>query len=139
MSPSKENAKNTLIAELFRTDSIAPLPPAGYIPHIIEKYEIDEDISPIIANVDSDFIDELNGITFMIVYQANSSYLSHRRITIRKIYRSKGLGYIKARCHERNAERSFRIDRISEIIDGNGELHDVFSYFYDNFKLNIRG
>lgn len=62
-----------------------------------------------------------------IVYKNANGATSERRITIKKLKNSSaGNVSIAAFCHERNAYREFRLDRIDELIDyGTGEVLDT--------------
>lgn len=67
---------------------------------------------------------DLAGQTVQIVYQGADGDQTSRRITIKRLYECASKGYIEAHCHERGASRTFRVDRIEEIIDlGTGEVH----------------
>ena len=61
---------------------------------------------------------ELSGTSWFITYADASGALSKRRITIYELRESAaGARSLMAKCHERNATRQFRIDRISELVD----------------------
>lgn len=65
------------------------------------------------------------GQTFAIEYESASGDLSERRISVWGLKRSaNGIPNLVAKCHERNALRQFRIDRILCIIDLDGEIHE---------------
>ncbi|WP_417480733.1 WYL domain-containing protein [Maricaulis maris] len=75
------------------------------------------------AIADPDGIAE--GQTFMIEYLDSKNVLTTRRITVLEITADKkGAPSLKARCHERNALRKFRVDRIVSCIDLDGEVHN---------------
>lgn len=61
--------------------------------------------------------DDVLGIAFAIRYVDSEGRSSRRRITVREI-KSAGGGpiYIGAHCHERNAYRTFRADRVTEMV-----------------------
>ncbi len=60
-----------------------------------------------------------------IRYEDASGNESARRISIRKVARTDYGAYIQAHCHEREALRSFRSDRITELVDTEtGEIFD---------------
>ncbi|WP_158272091.1 tellurite resistance TerB family protein [Marinicauda salina] len=65
------------------------------------------------------------GQCFGIEYVASDGEESRRRITVWDIKLGKnGIPCLLARCHERNATRQFRIDRIQSIIDLDGEIFE---------------
>ncbi len=66
-----------------------------------------------------------DGLLFAIEYMDAKGNLSRRRITV-KSYDGR---YLRAWCHERQAWRTFRVDRIRCIIDENGEIHDPGTFF----------
>lgn len=59
----------------------------------------------------------IGGYHCIIAYQGAKGGLAHRRITCRTLERGGEREYLKAFCHERNAPRKFRCDRIDEVID----------------------
>lgn len=75
------------------------------------------------------------GQSFMIDYVDSAGRPSRRRITAHKIgVSSSGIPCITAQCHERNALRTFRVDRIVCCIDYDGVVHDdVPKFLADNF------
>jgi hypothetical protein len=78
------------------------------------------------------------GQSFVIEYQDARGDFSTRRITVWSI----GLGVgdvpvLIANCHERNAQRTFRIDRIVSCIGFDGEVHeDVPAFISECFGMN---
>lgn len=65
------------------------------------------------------------GQSFMIEYESSSGELTSRRITVFGIRQgASGVAVLHAKCHERNAQRMFRVDRILSCIDYDGEVHD---------------
>lgn len=90
------------------------------------------------------FIDEAEsgfgsreGQTFMIEYVDARGQASARRITVWNISAgSAGIPCLIARCHERKAQRNFRVDRIRAVIDLDGEVHDdVVTYLRERVGL----
>lgn len=75
------------------------------------------------------------GSTFAIDYLDSTGTLSRRRITMREIYTNGDRTYVQAFCHERRAARSFRFDRIIEVIDIDGECHDPRRFFTESLGL----
>src|SRR5690606_19646165 len=65
------------------------------------------------------------GQSFAIEYVDAAGRPSSRRITVYDIQMtSSGVPCLYARCHERGAMRSFRVDRIKYCIDYDGEVFD---------------
>ncbi|WP_143598921.1 WYL domain-containing protein [Pseudothioclava arenosa] len=65
----------------------------------------------------------------MIDYTDAQGNPSCRRVTMRVIEERHGLYYLQAFCHERQAMRSFRVDRISDIISQDGEVEPAAPWF----------
>ena len=78
------------------------------------------------------------GQSFIIEYVDSRRESSRRRITVWSIVAGRGgIPCLLARCHERGADRSFRIDRIQTIIDYDGEVHDnVATYLQECLGLS---
>jgi|GEM_PF-4666620 len=57
----------------------------------------------------------LQGRGFVICYDDSSGISSERRIICHQVYSVDALTYLKARCLERQASRTFRVDRIREV------------------------
>lgn len=79
------------------------------------------------------------GQTFMIEYTDAKGQASARRITVWSISAgSAGIPCLVARCHERKAQRNFRVDRIRAIIDLDGEVHDdVVTFLRERVGLTV--
>ncbi|MCY1707306.1 WYL domain-containing protein [Pannonibacter sp. SL95] len=77
------------------------------------------------------------GQSFAIDYVNAKGEASTRRITVWAIREgADGTPLLYARCHERKAMRSFRVDRIACCIDYDGEVHDdVATFLADNFGM----
>lgn len=73
----------------------------------------EEDKADLIEQV----IDDNIGIAWSISYENAAKELSHRRVSVKKIYKAKGEMCISAFCHMRKQSRNFRLDRIQEICD----------------------
>lgn len=65
------------------------------------------------------------GATFMIEYRDANGDETRRRITALDIRDD----YLRARCHERQAMRSFRLDRILSVIDKQGVVFGTAEFF----------
>ncbi len=78
------------------------------------------------------------GQSFIIEYVNAAGKSSTRRITVYDIVTSAGgVPSLMARCHERQATRQFRIDRIASCIDYNGEVFDdVSGFLVDTFGMS---
>lgn len=64
---------------------------------------------------------------------------SERRISMKSLKKSADHIYLNAFCFERQAARQFRLDRIIELIDEDGQVHDTFSYFTIVLGIPLRG
>lgn len=113
-----------------------------YVPEVGRSFPIEIDTaSPDVTEEDeSDSTDELGvaeGQHFAIEYRDAKGNLTRRRITVWAIRKSKsGMPSPYARCHERNAMRQFRIDRIQCCIDEDGVIHDTADFLADTFGMN---
>ncbi|MBN9243967.1 MAG: WYL domain-containing protein [Mesorhizobium sp.] len=81
---------------------------------------------------------DAEGQSFMIEYVDSTGRQSTRRISVYGIVLGRdGIPLLTARCHERNATRQFRVDRIRCCIDYDGEVHqDVTAFLADNFGMS---
>jgi len=73
---------------------------------------------------------DLHGIIVMIEYVDAKGQASQRRIRIEAIKRhpNKPMN-LQAFCFERNARRTFKVERIKSVIDPDGVVHDPKDYF----------
>lgn len=69
-----------------------------------------------------------------LVYRADGGQVSARAVTLRKIWRRSAVLYIRGRCHVRNADRTFRADRIATLTClATGEVpDDPLAWLLDN-------
>jgi hypothetical protein len=83
--------------------------------------------------------DDVYGLTFAIEYESAGGDFSRRRIMLRAIsVRDDGAVFLRALCFERNALRSFRLDRVLRIIDADGVVHDnPAAFLRDELRLNL--
>ncbi len=83
-----------------------------------------------------DLATDLEGLAIGIVYFDASGGRSERSIRCLKLREHNGLHYIDAWCKLRDAQRSFRVDRIAEIIDySTGEvIDDVMGFLEPYFE-----
>lgn len=98
---------------------------------IIEYFDLPENIDTI----------KLNTLAF-IAYVDASGQRSERRITMKSIHKTYENDYIiTAFCHERKAERSFKLSRIEKLVDM--ETGEIFpepkQYFIDRFNNSPLG
>lgn len=66
---------------------------------------------------------------WMMEYRDAAGAVTRRRITMRTIEESDNNLYLMAFCHERNAVRSFRLDRVICLIDQDGVVEDAAPHF----------
>ncbi|WP_156122238.1 hypothetical protein [Aureimonas altamirensis] len=90
------------------------------------------------GHIDSD-LGYAEGQSFMIEYRDSRGRVTSRRITVFGIKDGKGqVPLLMCRCHERKANRSFRVDRILTCIDYDGEVHgDVPLYLSEAFGMSF--
>lgn len=91
------------------------------------------------AQPDNDDLGYAEGQSFMIEYVDSKGAGSRRRITVWGIKQGAlGVPVLVAKCHERNATRSFRIDRIKAIIDYDGEVFEPPAQFLaETFGMSL--
>src|SRR5262245_15333275 len=84
-------------------------------------------------------LDVTDGQSFVIEYLDAKTDFSRRRITVWEILEADGgVPWLYARCHERKAMRSFRVDRIRCCIDHSGKAYDNVPLFLsDLFGIPI--
>lgn len=89
---------------------------------------------------DSGVLGYAEGQSFIIEYVDAAGEESSRRITVWAVQAStSGVPSLVAHCHERNAQRHFRIDRIQACIDYSGEVHrDVPAFLAESFGMSIQ-
>lgn len=101
----------------------------------------------ILPEDDADEVEEpsrgvAEGQAFMIEYVAADGAATRRRVVVWGIRddSANGIPTLYAKCLERNAMRSFRIDRIRCCIDFDGEVHDdVPRFMAETFGMDLAG
>lgn len=80
------------------------------------------------------------GQTFMICYVDSSGNETERRITVRDLrLNTEGIPLLVAWCHERSATRTFRLDRVTAVINRDGEfIKPPYSFFVESFGMSPR-
>lgn len=82
--------------------------------------------------------EDLAGIIAVLDYKDSAGRLSRRRITLHKIEANDaGQIYLRAFCHERQAPRSFRFDRVRSVIDLDGVFHEPDRFFADVLQVDV--
>lgn len=74
-------------------------------------------VEPRRSKVPSGPLQSIAGVCVEILYRDAKGREASRRITCRRLELTKGVQYIYAFCHEREAYRSFRADRVLEVVD----------------------
>ncbi len=108
-----------------------PAPPS---PLLIVLPEVDEEPVRRAEN-----IGDAEGQSFLIEYVNSAGKPSTRRITVWSIVGgTNGIPSLLAHCHERKAQRQFRVDRIQCFIDYDGEVFDDVPLFLEqNFGMAL--
>lgn len=104
-------------------------------PRDVELPDVDDE-----ADASGGEIGYAEGQTFMIEYVDGAGKRSRRRITVWHIEKSgrDQVPALYAKCHERNAMRMFRVDRIAARIDYDGVVHeDVPAFLSDSFGMSL--
>ncbi len=121
-----------LLAQQLADEILArPIPPS---PKPIELPDTDAD-----SLAEYEDLGFAEGQSFIIEYLDSAGKASTRRITVFAIVAGVGgIPCLLARCHERKAQRQFRVDRIQCCIDYDGEVFaDVPQFLTDNFGMAI--
>lgn len=92
-----------------------------------------------VGDAETDLLGHAEGQSFMIEYIDTEGQASRRRITVYDIVAGHGgIPCLRARCHERQATRQFRVDRIQCCIDFDGEVHDdVPEFMAETFGMPL--
>lgn len=79
--------------------------------------------------------DPAEGQSFVIDYVDHAGNRSHRRISVWAVQRNvEGVPILVAKCHERQATRAFRVDRIKAVTDFDGTRREPLSrFFFETF------
>lgn len=79
--------------------------------------------------------DPAEGQSFVIDYEDHAGHRSHRRISVWAVQRNvEGIPILVAKCHERQATRAFRVDRIKAVTDFDGTRREPLSrFFFETF------
>lgn len=102
------------------------------VPHPIAGREMHGPNEDDVFNNEGDRVtSDIDGLTIGILYRDTRGQVSERVIRCREVLQSGRYHYINADCLLRNAPRTFRLDRIEEVIDySTGEvLADVGRFF----------
>lgn len=63
-------------------------------------------------------VEESFPLQIHIAYEASDGEVSHRGVTVRQVWRERGALYFRGRCHLRRMDRTFRADRVQELVCG---------------------
>lgn len=129
-----------LISRLAAFVQNAPPPPPAISIRIECSPEIPDEEEEIINDpLSPEALGEAEGQTFMIEYRDTSGHVTRRRISVWDIQEStNGRPCLIARCHERKAQRTFRVDRIQCCIDLDGEVfEDVPRFLHETFGMAL--
>lgn len=74
---------------------------------------------------------DLEPMFLVIDYRDAAGNFSRRRITTRWLEKRGSNNYVGAICHERQAHRTFRLDRIEGLIDDDGVVEEATPFFED--------
>jgi hypothetical protein len=131
-------------AFLKAREDVPPAAPPGFLVRLTAHDPDDCVVVP--AEPDSDDFDleaELGfaaNQTFVIVYESADGHESTRRITVRNLsLNGENIPVLNAWCHERQALRAFRVDRVLEVITHDGEVIDPPTrFFVETFGMSPR-
>jgi hypothetical protein len=116
---------------------VVPAAPPGFTPSL-PTYDPDED-----EHEFGELAPDLEGIAgfgCILTYADCKGSISHRRVTCRKLSERGGVLYLQGFCHERQALRTFRVDRITELACGStGEVFVPATLFFERFSVTHDG
>jgi hypothetical protein len=122
--------------DLIRGRRIVPQAPPDFRPQLPETDEPEDDLQ-------DDFepdLESIAGVGCIVTYAGSKGAVSIRRITCRKLSRKETTHYLQAYCHEREALRTFRIDRMVEVACGvTGEVFTPGSKFFTPYSVASDG
>lgn len=125
-----------------RAAGTAPTPPPEFEPDT--AIDDEADLLAIDGDDLADFAeqaahDPVSGLTVAIAYRDSRGITSKRLITVRSLTNRRGQTYLNAVCHQCNAFRQFRVDRIAQVIDWRtGEvLADPKAFLDDMTDQNV--
>lgn len=96
----------------------------------------DEDVAVEFGDVTT--LEPIGGYSCILAYQSAKGAISQRQVSCTKIERAAGVDYLRAFCHVRQANRTFRISRVVQIIDlHTGEVIDDPAAFFDRFQIDV--
>ncbi|MEP9352640.1 WYL domain-containing protein [Xanthobacter sp. KR7-65] len=95
----------------------------------------EDDPHDVIAAVPAEDHDPADGQSFAIDYVDHAGNASHRRISVWAVQRNlEGVPILIAKCHERQAARAFRVDRITAVTDLDGVRREPLPrFFFETF------
>lgn len=125
------------LRQFFMGKAISQPPPAASqtiqltVPDEDDPESVDARFYEGSSNEDAnDLLGFAEGQSFLIEYVDSKGNSSTRRITVWGIKAGTSCPLLVAQCHERNAKRSFRIDRIQAIFDFDGVLQEPLADFF---------
>jgi uncharacterized tellurite resistance protein B-like protein len=122
------------LANLFHRDAEhLPSPPLAYPASVSQTAELGE-VEPLFA----DPSDDADATFFMIEYRDAGGAFSRRRVILRQVLQADdGRVMLQFHCCERDAPRSFRLDRVLSVIDLDGEVYEPTRYFRDVLSMDL--
>lgn len=116
-----------------KTVSVPPPPIPDSLDLDVSNEAREEELEVLEGETLADFV----GVTFAILYSDAKNNQTRRRVTVREIILSANEEIlIRAYCHERRAGRTFRADRIQEVVDlETGEVIDEPLAFFSAIAI----
>ena len=116
---------------------VVPVAPPGFTPSL-PAYDPDEDEEEF-DELSLD-LDGVAGVGCIITYADSKGSVSLRRVTCRKLSHRAAVLYLQGYCHERQALRTFRVDRMREVACGaTGEVFVPGEQFFLRFAVTNDG
>lgn len=125
-----------LLRNLIGRRRVLPTAPDTFSP-VLATVDVEEISSTVEAAPD---LESIGGIGCIITYKDSGGDHSVRRITCRRLSRKETTVYLQAFCHEREAVRTFRLDRIEEVCSGEtGEVFRPAGRFFEPYHATNDG
>lgn len=114
------------------------VPPApGHLNVRLPDEDEAETITPEIEGPPDFDCGPISGYSLILCYQDARGQASERRVTCQRLEIAGGFTYLRAHCHERNARRQFRLDRILTVADlHTGEIMSEPEEFFGRFNVS---
>ena len=127
-----------MLGELWRLVEgrrVTPIAPVGFQADLPSADEPEFKVGDFEPELES-----VAGVGCILTYADCKGSVSLRRVTCRKLSERAGVLYLQGFCHERQALRTFRVERITELACGStGEVFVPATLFFERFSVTRDG